>query len=132
MVAIWSNKPVLNHVQDDVGGTWSTNISHIWFGRNINVQHLVRPEIPSQSAKSGAAGLTTKPPEPDNIGDAVKIPLISEWYFSIFTNYDKISRSTTFSASFLCSLLPPEKIIMQGYILGSRQYILTINTTSIQ
>ena len=33
--------------------------------------------------------LPKKPPTQDHIGDVVKVPLIYEWYDSIFSNYDK-------------------------------------------
>ena len=44
--------------------------------------------------------LPTKPPTPDYIGDLFKSPLRYEWYDSIFSNYDKITTSTTSSTPF--------------------------------
>ena len=69
--------------------------------------------------------LPMKPPSPDHIGFIVKSPLRSEWYDSIFTYYEKMEKSTTFSAPFLCSLLPPDT-----KILHSRIYF-RVNTTYI-
>ena len=54
--------------------------------------------------------IPTKPPTPDHIGDVVKRPLISEWYDSIFSIYEKVAPPTTLSAPFLRSLLPPANI----------------------
>ena len=49
--------------------------------------------------------LPKKPPTPDH--DVVKSPITYEWYDLIFSNYEKMATSTTFSAPFLRSLLPP-------------------------
>ena len=51
--------------------------------------------------------LHTNPIIPYYIVDVVKIPLRSEWHDSIFKHYDKMAKSTTFSAPFLRSLLSP-------------------------
>ena len=51
--------------------------------------------------------LPTKNPKPDHIGYVFKITLISDWYDSICSNYEKMEKYTTFSAPFLRSLLPP-------------------------
>ena len=56
--------------------------------------------------------LSTKNPTPDHIKDVVKSPLRFEWHDSIFSNYEKMTTSTTFSALFLRSLLPPETKIL--------------------
>ena len=55
----------------------------------------------------------TKPPTPDQIFDVVKIPLRAERYDPISTNYEKISRSTIFSATFIHYLLPPRTKILR-------------------
>ena len=60
--------------------------------------------------------IPTKPPTPDHIGDVVKRPLISEWYDSIFSNNEKMETSTTFSAPFLSSSLPPDTKILRPII----------------
>ena len=57
-----------------------------------------------------------KSPTPDHIGDVVKIPLISDWYDSTFSNDEKMGKSTTFSAPFLRSSLPPDTKILQPRI----------------
>ena len=45
----------------------------------------------------------------------VKSPLVSDWYDSIFSNYETMAKSTTFSAPFLRSSLPPDtKILCPG------------------
>ena len=63
---------------------------------------------------------------PDHIGDIVNISLRAEWCYSIFANYDKMSKSTTLIAPFLISSLPLEKkYSVQGNLFGSRQHIVT-------
>ena len=59
----------------------------------------------------GVLVLTTNPPTPDHIGNVVKIPLRDELHDSIFTNFDKMEESNTFSAPFQHSLLPLGKKI---------------------
>ena len=51
--------------------------------------------------------VSTKPKTPDHIGYVVNITLRFEWYNSIFSKYNKIVTSTTFSALFSSSLIPP-------------------------
>ena len=41
--------------------------------------------------------LPTKPLTPYNIGDVVKYPVQYDWYDSIFSNYDKMEKTTTHS-----------------------------------
>ena len=60
--------------------------------------------------------LPTTPATPDHIGDVVKTPLRYEWCDSIFSNHEKMSTSTTFSAPFLLSSLPPETNIFRSRI----------------
>ena len=60
--------------------------------------------------------LPTKPPTPDNIGDVVNSPLISEWYNSIFSNYEKMAASTTFSAPLIGPFLSPNTKILRSRI----------------
>ena len=69
--------------------------------------------------------LPTTPATPDHIGDVVKIPLRYEWCDSIFSNYEKISTSTTFSAPCLISSLPPYTKILRSRIS------FRVKTTSI-
>ena len=38
----------------------------------------------------------------------VNIPIRCDWYDSIFSNYEKMVKSTTFSVSFLCYSFPPD------------------------
>ena len=52
------------------------------------------------------------------IGDMFKSPLIDEWYNSIFTNYEEMEKSTTFSAQFLRSALSPETKIFHIRIIS--------------
>ena len=51
--------------------------------------------------------LPKKASKSDHIGDVVESPLWYEWYGSIFVNYEKFSKSNTFSDPFEPSLLPP-------------------------
>ena len=44
--------------------------------------------------------LHEKTPTLDHIGDVVKNPLRYDWYDSIFSNYYKMEKYTTFSTSF--------------------------------
>ena len=44
--------------------------------------------------------LTKNPPTPYHIGNIVKSPLWDEWHDSTFLNNEKMSKLTTFSASF--------------------------------
>ena len=59
--------------------------------------------------------LPKKPPTPDHIGDVFKIPLRSEWC-GFFSYDEKMSTSTTFSAPFLRSSLPPNTTILRPRI----------------
>ena len=65
-----------------------------------------------QSIENKTTIINTKPPTPDHIGDVFKSPLRSEWYDSIFSNYEKMATSTTSSAPFLSSLLPSNTKIL--------------------
>ena len=70
----------------------------------------------------------TTPPTPDHIEDVFNRPLRSEWYHSIFSNYEKMATSTTFSAPFLRSLLPPDaKILRPRIYVWVKKLTLTIN-----
>ena len=51
--------------------------------------------------------LPTKSRTPYNIGDVVKSPITADCYDSIFVNDEKMERSSTLSAPFLCSLIEP-------------------------
>ena len=53
-----------------------------------------------------------KPLIPYNIGDVVKIPIILECYESIFENYQKMEKSTTFGAPIKLYLFPPDVKIL--------------------
>ena len=69
-----------------------------------------------QAISDKIISLPTRTSTPDNIGDVVNIPLRSEWYNSIFSNYEKMATPKTSSAPFLCSSLPPDKIIIRTRI----------------
>ena len=51
-----------------------------------------------------------------HIGDIEKIPLCYEWCNSIFKNYDKMAKSTTFSAPLLFSLDTSSRSICQLFL----------------
>ena len=55
----------------------------------------------------------------------VKTPIRYDWCYSIFSNYDQMEKSTTFSAPFLCSSLPPDTKILRPRIS------FRVNTTDI-
>ena len=74
--------------------------------------------------------LTTKHPTLDHIEDVVKSPLKNEWYDSILSNYEKMATSTTLSAPFLHSLLPPKIYILRP-IISVRVKKLTLTTNII-
>ena len=69
-----------------------------------------------QAIGKNIISLPTKPPTPDHIVYVVNIPLVSEWYDSIFSNCEIMATSTTFSAPFLRSLLPPDTKITRPRI----------------
>ena len=70
--------------------------------------------------------LTFYNPAPDNIVDVFKSLLISDWYDPMFSNYEKMAKSTTFSAPFLCSSLPPDtKILRPGISYKVKQLTST-------
>ena len=62
-------------------------------------------------------------PELDHIGDLVKSYPIYDFPYSIFSNEDKMGKSATISASFICYLLTPGT-----KILGPRIYF-KVNST---
>ena len=63
--------------------------------------------------------LPGKTPTPDHIGDVVKSTLRYNCLDSIFSNDEKMEKSTTFSAPFLHSSLPSDtKIIRPRIFLG--------------
>ena len=85
-------------------------INNLWENRCIfnKIRHI-------QAIENKLISLNTKPPTPDHIGDLYKSPIISEWYDSIFPNYEEMATSTTFSAPFLHSLLSLNtKILIPG------------------
>ena len=57
-----------------------------------------------------------KPTTPYHINDVLKIPLRSKWYESILEYYNKMTRSTTFSAPFLRYSFPTETKILRPRI----------------
>ena len=69
--------------------------------------------------------LPTKSQTSDHIGDVVKSTLRSDWYNSIFSNYENLAKSNTFSAPFLRSLLPSDTKILRPMIY------FRLNTTVI-
>ena len=60
--------------------------------------------------------LPTKHPTPHHIGDVVKSHIISDWLDSVFSNDEKMAKSTTSSAQFLCSSLSPDTKIIRPWI----------------
>ena len=56
--------------------------------------------------------LPKKPPAPDHIGDLSESPTRSDWIDSKSSNYEKMEKSTTFSAPFICSSLPPDTKVL--------------------
>ena len=60
--------------------------------------------------------LTTKPPTPDHIGDVVKSTLRYNCLDSIFSNDEKMEKSTTFSAPFIRYSLPQDTKILRPRI----------------
>ena len=60
--------------------------------------------------------LPTTLPTPYHIGDVVNSPLIYECLDSIFSYYDNMEKSTTFSALFILSSLPPDTKILHPRI----------------
>ena len=72
--------------------------------------------------------IPTKTPTPYHIRNVVKSPLISEWYDSMYSNYEKMAGPTTFSAQFLHSLLPPDtKILIPRVYFRVKKLTLTTN-----
>ena len=69
-----------------------------------------------QSIRGKLIILPTKPPTPDHIGYLVKSPLRGECYYSIFSNYEKMEESITFSAPFLRSSLPQDTKLLHPRI----------------
>ena len=74
------------------GAIFRTNIQY-----NISIFNQIRH---IQERVNKIIIITTKHPTPDHIGDVVNIPLIYDWYDSIFSNDEKMEKSTTFSAPF--------------------------------
>ena len=101
---------------------------------NIQVNRCILIQIIHiQEIGNKLISIPTKPSTPDHIGDVVKIPLRSEWCDSIFSNYEKVERSTTFSAPFLRSSLPPEtKILRPRIYFRLKQLTLITNMISTQ
>ena len=72
--------------------------------------------------------ISAKPTTTDHIGYVVKITLITDWYDSIFSNDEKMSKFTKFSAPFyIIHYHQMKKYLYLGYLLGSKQLIFTIN-----
>ena len=87
---------------------------------NIQLNRSMLNQISNiQTIGNKRISLLKKPLTKYHIGDVVKSPHISACYDSIFSNHEKMAKSTTFSAPFLRSSLPPDKKFSDlGFILG--------------
>ena len=73
------------------------------FRTNLQENRYILNQIISiQEIGKKIISLSKKPTKTDHIGDVIKISLGSDWYDSIFSNDERMEKSTTFSAPFIC------------------------------
>ena len=73
-----------------------------------------------QSVANKLVILKTKPYTPYHISYVAKIPLLDEWCDSIFSNYDRMEKSTTFSVHLLCYIITRTLKILCPWIFPSK------------